>query len=500
MADQPLAVIDIGSNSGRMLIARSPTGEHVEVLAEERVPLRLARELRDSDEIGTEAIERTIGAVADFLTLAEAAGVARTLAVATAAVREASNAQKLIDRIRKETGLEVEIVDGDREASLAFLGAVHSLPVENGVLVDVGGGSIEVARFRDRKFDRAWTMPLGALRLSDRYITSDPPARGDRRRLVDHVVDTLREVAIPRLGEDERMVGTGGTVRTLAKMDRRERNYPIPRLHGYLIERARVDELTELVASRPITKRATLSGLSSDRADSIVGGALTLQTIMETLAAAELTVSGRGLREGIALAALTDGPAPASAVRTASVAALAGRLASLDLYRAARRAALAKQLLDAVDAAADREVSEMLGHAAMLLDSGSSLDAYNRHEHAAAVVVGSDLVGFAHEQLVLVAAIVRRADKENAGLKPFKTLLRPFDPGAVTRAAAMLALADAVERRLPAGAASAGVRTAAKSITISAPIRTGRWSRLLDERIRVVCGRRLVIEPKEASS
>lgn len=483
-----------------MLVARSPTGEHVEVLAEERVPLRLARELRDSDEIGTEAIQRTIETIADFLALARAAGVARTLAVATAAVREASNATMLIERIRNETGLEVEIVDGDREASLAFLGAVHSLPVESGVLVDVGGGSVEVARFRGRKLERAWTMPLGALRLSDRFITSDPPARGDRRRLIEHVVDTLREAAIPRLADDERVVGTGGTVRTLAKMDRRERNYPISRLHGYLLERGRVDELAELVASRPISKRAALSGLSSDRADSIVGGALTLQTIMETLGADALTVSGRGLREGIALAALTDGPAPASAVRTASVAALAGRLASLDIERATRRADFAQRFLATADPRIAAEVSEMLGHAAMLLDSGSSLDAYNRHEHAAAVVVGGDLVGFAHEQLALVAAIIRRADKENAGLKPFRTLLRPYDPVAVTKAAAVLAVADAVERRLAAGAAPPAVRAGAKTLTVTAPIPPGRWSSLLDERIRVVCGRRLVIDPKEASS
>ncbi|MGH2795940.1 MAG: hypothetical protein ACRDKG_16740, partial [Actinomycetota bacterium] len=348
--------------------------------------------------------------------------------------------------------------------------------------------------------EHVWTMPLGALRLSDRFITSDPPGRGDRRRLVDHVVETLREMSIPRLGEQERMVGTGGTVRTLAKMDRRERNYPIPRLHGYLLERARVDDLAELVSSRPLAKRAALSGLSSDRADSIVGGALTLQTIMDVLGAQGVTVSGRGLREGIALDALTDGPAPASAVRIASVAALTGRLAPLDIDRATGRAAFAKAFMAAADPQIDDEITEMLGHAAMLLDSGTSLDAYNRHEHAASVVVGGDLVGFSHEQLALVAAIIRRADKENAGLKPFRTLLRTYDPVSVTRAATILAVADAVDRRLPNGAATAAVRASAKTLTIVGPIPRGRWSQLLDERVRVVCGRRLTIDQKEASS
>ncbi len=497
MADQPLAVIDIGSNSARMIVARSPTGEHVEVLSEERVPLRLARELRDSDRLGDDAIDRTVDAVRDFLAMAAAAGVVRTLAVATAAVREASNGRDLLDRIRVETGLNVEIVDGDREAALAFLGAVHSLPVDNGMLVDVGGGSLEIARFRDRRFERAWTMPLGALRLSDRFITSDPPGRGDRRRLVEHVSETLRAATIPRLGADQRLVGTGGTVRTLAKMDRREQNYPIPRLHGYLLERARVDELVELLASRPLTKRETLSGLNADRADSIVGGALALQSVMELLQAAELTVSGRGLREGIALDALTDGPAPAASVRTASVSALAGRLASWDVERAHRRATLARELVAAAAPDTAPEITEMLGHAATLLDAGGALDAYSRHEHAAGVVVGGDLVGFSHQQLALVAAIVRRADKEDAGLKPLKALLRAYDPLSVTRAATALAVADAVERRLPAGAEPAAVRASAKVVTIAAPIAAGRWSKLLGDRVRIIYGRRLVIDAKE---
>lgn len=498
MADQPLAVIDIGSNSGRMIVARSPTGEHVEVLAEERVPLRLARELRDSDRIGDDALARTVDAVRDFLALARAAGVVRTTAVATAAVREASNAKQLLAKIRDETGLEIEVVDGDREASLAFLGAVHSLPIDHGVLVDVGGGSMEIARFRDRRLEQAWTLPLGALRLSDRFITSDPPGRGDRRRLVEHATELLRDAGIPRLGDDEWIVGTGGTVRTLAKMDRRERNYPIPRLHGYLLDRPRVDELVELVASRGLTKRAALSGLSADRADSIVGGALALQTVMEILDGRELIVSGRGLREGIALDALTDGPAPAAAVRSASVAALAGRLASWDIERANRRSALARELLRAAAEVAE-EIVEMLGHAASLLDVGGSLDAYNRHDHAAAVAIGGDLVGFSHQQLALVAAIIRRADKEDSGLKPYKLLLRSYDPLSVTRAATALAVADAVERRLPAGAPPATVRATAKTVTIGAPIPTGRWLKLLDERLRVVFGRRLALDDKETA-
>src|SRR5919197_1328612 len=181
-----------------------------------RAPLRLAHDINEYGRIGEEALARIVEAVRDFLAVARGAGATRTVGVATSAIREAANGSEVVARIEAEAGLRVEVGKGDREAALAFHGAVHGLAVEAGLLFDVGGGSMEISRFAARGMVRAWTLPLGSLRLSDRFVTTDPPSEEEVSTLRKFVWETLEEARLPDLGPDERLVGTGGTVRNLA--------------------------------------------------------------------------------------------------------------------------------------------------------------------------------------------------------------------------------------------------------------------------------------------
>src|SRR5262249_43667939 len=147
----------------------------------------------------------------------------------------------------------------------------------------------------------AVSLPLGALRLSEKFLDSDPPTSKQLRRLRDHVRNHLTKAQVGRLGSGDRLVGTGGTLRNLAKIDRQARRYPIGWLHGYELP---IDSLAEIVDSLAGTKekrRDEVAGLSAERADSIVGGAMAILTLAEFLRAKEILVSGQGLREGIAL-------------------------------------------------------------------------------------------------------------------------------------------------------------------------------------------------------
>jgi exopolyphosphatase/guanosine-5'-triphosphate,3'-diphosphate pyrophosphatase len=479
-----------------MIVVRSPDGRHLETLGEARTPLRLASDLAATCTLGPAAFERTAECLEDFLAQARSGGAARMVAVATAAVRDATNGEEFIERVRRRTKIDIEVIDGDREAALAFMGAVHSLPVESGMLLDVGGGSIELSRFKDRAMQKAWTLPLGSLLLTDRFLAEDPPARGERRRLIEHISETLEEATVPSLPRGGRLVGTGGTIRNLAKMDRRERSYPLTRLHGYILSIGRIEELATLLSSRPLAKRTQLSGLNPDRADSIVGGAIVVRTIMDAIGADEVTVSGKGLREGLAMEALGNEMPSPDVVRHASLESLAGRFGSWDRGRAERRSALATELFETVAPDREPDAAEMLRHAATIIDVGATIDAYNRHEHAASTILTGDLSGYSHPQLALIAAILRRADKEDAGLKPYRSLLRSYDPATLTRAAVSLAVADEIDLRLPAGT-SVSLRTTKSTISAVGPLTPGRWSELLSSRARVVLGRGFAVKTRE---
>jgi len=448
-ASEALAVIDIGSNSGRMVVVKRDQFGYLDVLESEGTALRLVHELASSETLGESVIERTLEALRGFQAIARGAGAQQAIAVATAAVREATNGEAFVQQLASETGLEIEIISGDTEACYGFMGAVYGVPVEDGVLIDIGGGSMQVGQFRRRELVRSWSLPLGALRLSDRFLLSDPATPAELRRLQDHVRKTLREADVPSIRAGQQIVGTGGTIRNLAKLSRMRRDYPIRRLHGYSLTRRELSDIVARLAEQTGAQRVQLAGLNASRFDSIVGGAACAHATVEMLGGPTLLVSGQGLREGVALGRFGGYlPAPQD-VRRSAVRAVADRFASWDARLAAEREQAALAVLEALDPDAEAEQREALTHAAMLLDIGRSIDLYSRHDHTAMIILAADLWGFSHRALALLAATVRLAEKGTANLKNWSPLLRGGDHAALARIAAVLALADAITRQTP---------------------------------------------------
>jgi len=499
MDEEPVAVIDIGSNSGRVVVVRVSEDGHLRIVADERAPLRLSRDLTDDGRLGADAVERTVFALRDFLAVARGAGARDTVAVATAAVREAEDCDAFVDAIHDRVGLDVEVIDGEQEAAYAFLGAVHGLPVEDGLLFDIGGGSLELTRFADRELVEAWTLPLGALRLSDEFLHSDPPTTEEREALAKHVRRTLKDAGIASQPDGNQVVGTGGTVRNLARMDARRHRSFIPHLHGYLLPRDRLRTVADQIAGRKLARRRSMSGLNADRADSIVGGATAVLAILDLVGAADLVVSGQGLREGVALTALGMSTSSPPAVRRASVAALCGRFGTWQDERARRRAVTVERLAAELDPEADAEQVEMLAHAATVLDVGRAVDYYERYAQAANTVLSADLLGFSHRQLAMLAGTMLQAGGERPG-DAFRAELPKRDQAWTARAGAILAIADEVESRTPLGEPVAvSLRIRPRQVVLSAPVLAAWQPRAVGDRFRQAFRRRLVVEEDAAA-
>jgi exopolyphosphatase/guanosine-5'-triphosphate,3'-diphosphate pyrophosphatase len=496
--DRPFAVIDIGSNSGRMIVFRLQEGGHLDVLEDARAPLRLARALRETDELGEDAIERTLEALRDFRAVAEGAGADSITAVATSAVRDAADGQLLLGRAAA-IGIPLQVIEGDVEARLGFLGAVHDLPVGSGLTMDVGGGSTELSLFRDRHLVRSWTVGLGSLRVSDTYLAGDPPTDKELKRARHEISAVLQTAKLPSLRGDETLVGIGGTIRNLAKIDLRRSEYPLPLLHGYVLADSRLREITADLAARKMSRRTRISGLNPDRADTVVGGALIVQGIIDHVGAAEVLVSSRGLREGLALDRFGGEIPPAWWVRTISVATLASRFTTWSAAAGSRRAHLAAALHEATDPGSPDGVREMLGHAATVLDVGRAIDYYDRFEHAAMIVTAADLAGFSHGDLGLLTAILRQAD-DDIRLGPYARLVDAKRRTAVLRAATSLALADELNRRMhPDVPPILSCTMRPKGFEVVAPVPAGWRPRGVADRFRRVFGRPLIVVPSEAA-
>jgi exopolyphosphatase/guanosine-5'-triphosphate,3'-diphosphate pyrophosphatase len=489
-----VAVIDIGSNSGRVVVYLPEPAGRFRILGGTRAALRLVREVDGTHGLTAEAIQRTLEALRDFKAISLGAGATRTEAVATAALRDAQNAPALLERIREELGVEVRIISGEEEAWYGFLGAVHDLPVDHGVLFDLGGGSMQVSHFQERTLQRSVSLPLGSLRLSDAFLPSDPPRMGEIRRLQAHVRETLEKAVVSPLLGGESLAGTGGTVRNLAKVDRVAGNYPLTRIHGYAISRRRVHEITAMLASKRLKQRRDIPGLNDDRGDSIVGGALAIETLMEVVDAREVIVSGEGVREGLVLGGPEKTLPPPATVRESSVEALASRFVVWNRATADRRAYVAHALQATLEPGAPAEVREALRHAARLLDIGRSVDFFDRHEHAADMALETDLGGFAHRDLALLSSVLRHAGDEDAPDKKLAPLVTPDDLPGIERAAILLRVADDIEERCPPGQPlTVDCRRGAREVTVVVPQLVAWRPRKISGRFERAFGRTLVV-------
>jgi exopolyphosphatase/guanosine-5'-triphosphate,3'-diphosphate pyrophosphatase len=442
--ESTLAVIDIGSNSARIAVLRLDAAGQLDIIADARTSLQLARHIDARGRLEASAVTAATASVRDFRALAAAAGADRTVAVATAAIRTATNRDSVLARLEADTGLAIKVIDGEEEARYAFLGAVHGLPIDTGYLIDVGGGSFELAYFERRRALRWWTFELGALVATDRFLRSDPPRPSEVADLRDHVARTLRDAGVPALPDDGGMVGTGGTVRNLAKIHMRSVGHPIARVDGYVLQRREVRDMTARLTNRGLSSLRTVAGLSADRADSITGGALVVAATMDALGARTLMVSGHGLREGIALAELHLELPEVWQVRRGSVAALASRFATWDEQRSRRRQGLVRAILGVADPTMNAEMREVLDHATTLLDVGQSINYYDRWSHAAGVVASADLQGFTHREVALLG-------KGRANLPRYARLCTRDDIKRIDRLAVVLELADELDRRIDGG-------------------------------------------------
>jgi exopolyphosphatase / guanosine-5'-triphosphate,3'-diphosphate pyrophosphatase len=414
----------------------------VRILASARRQLGLVREVDRGRRLSSKAIASTLRTLAEFRSVIRAHGARRVVAVATAAVRDANNGHELINRARAELGMRIELIDWGKEALYGCIGGVRGLPVNDGIMFDLGGGSVQIVEFQDRRPGTARSLPLGSLRLSQAFIRHDPPSKREIRELSNYVQRTLKEAGLRRLTNGKVVVGVGGSIRNLAKVDARLNAYPIDRVHGYTLSRERLDRVVEFLCRKPIRSAAKIAGLSRDREDSIIGGALAIQAIADRVGAQEVIVSGQGVREGLVHSLLKNELPPLEEVRETAIAGLAARFSTWNADYAKRRQVIASRLLSSLVPHAHAEIEMALKDAALLLDIGRSVDFFDRYKHAASMVINTELDGFSHHNILLLSTVLSDAHDEDAGLLAYASFLTDVEHSDIRRASMLLRIAD----------------------------------------------------------
>ncbi len=425
-----LAAIDVGTNSVHMVIVRIFSDPpHFTVLARAKEMVRLGETCRHTSCLTPVAMERAIVALKRFRELAESYGAHDIVAVATSAVREASNGAQFLEEIRRQVGLVVDLISGREEARRIYLGALSALPFEGQphVIVDIGGGSTELILGDGEEPSFLSSVKLGAVRLTQDFIQSDPISKSDYIRL-EHYIRLRLEPVIAELqahGSWVRLVGTSGTIESLALLDAvlsnpttgsMKRSAPPATLHGYTFSRERLCEIVQQLQGMSMAQRRKLPGIPERRADVILAGSLILLETMNLLGASQLTVCERALREGLVVDWMAERGLIASylryqsSIRERSVQAMAQQYHS-DWEHVSQVARFALSLFDQTQrldlhswTEADRH---LLWAAAVLHTVGHFVNHAAHHKHTYYLIRNGGLLGYTEEEVEVLANLAR---------------------------------------------------------------------------------------------
>jgi exopolyphosphatase/guanosine-5'-triphosphate,3'-diphosphate pyrophosphatase len=454
-----IAAIDIGSNSIHMAIVRLHRDGHFEVVDRAKEMVGLGRGTLVRGRLSAEAIEAGFRTLAAFTQLARKQGAEPILAVATAAVREAENGGELVLRAWEDLGLRVDVITGSEEARLAFEAARHSIDFrgQRPIVVDVGGGSVEIIMGVGPRIEWQESLKLGVARLTDRFIHSDPPRKSEIAALRAHLERKL-ESAFERAVRFQPtvMVGTSGTLLNLTAIAVAMREGQAPaNLHNHVLRRDEITEIARALSSMRREERERVPALDRRRVDLIVAGSILTETLFNGFGVREMRACEWGLREGIILDFLARFPDYAETIartpdiRRRSVLEMARRFEA-DEPHARQVARLALRLFDATRALhhLGRHERELLEYAALLHDVGLYVSHSRHHHHSHYLIThGEMLRGFTPEEVVMIATLARF--HKGAPLKGSVAAFGAVPPSArstVMQLAGILRVADALDR------------------------------------------------------
>lgn len=472
LSSQPirtLAAIDVGTNSIHMVVVQiDPDLPSFTIIAREKTTVRLGDRDKETGYLTPEAMSRAITALKRCQEIARSLKVEQTLAVATSALREAGNGKDFLQQIETQLGLHVDLISGAEEARRIYLGVLSGMEFNNQlhVVIDIGGGSTELVLGDGREPSFLSSTKVGAVRLTAEFITTDPISdaefsslqaftRGMLERPIEELQTHLQQADTPIV---PRLVGTSGTIETLAIIHAKERLGVVPDpLHGYRIHLKELRELVDRLRRLSYAERAEFPGMTDQRAEIILAGALILQEAMTLLNVETLVICERALREGVIVdwmlthGLIEDRLRYQGSVRQRSVIRLA-RKYQTDLERSKRVADFALSLFDQTKGQLhiwDGEERELLWAAAILHNCGHFVNHSSHHKHSYYLIRHGGLLGYTETEIETIANLARyhRRSAPKKKHENYRNLVSKKHRQVVTQLSALLRLAVALDRR-----------------------------------------------------
>ncbi|MCM3746787.1 Ppx/GppA family phosphatase [Paenibacillus pasadenensis] len=456
MNEQRIGIIDIGSNSIRLVVYEQTAAGAHRVIDGSKRPARLSQKITADNRIDEETVRELAETLGHFRLLCAHHRTNTIRAVATAAVRNAVNGAEVLQALGAETGLEIELLPGEEEAGFGFLGMVNTMEVRDGFLIDIGGGSTEISLFKERTLVQSVSFPFGCVSLARKFAEQGALDEVGLLALEEMVLEAAERENWLGWSPGLPLIGVGGTIRSLAKIHQAVRKYPFPQTHNYAIPTQDADRLFETLIRMPLDKRRKFPGLSKDRVDLIVPGLAVLRLFQRLTGATEYRVCAAGLRDGLFFSVQWPERPRLDNVLDYSVRNTCALYPEAPLPHLNQVNRLSLQLLEQLKPAVQNGVladfgvraATLLDAASMLYRIGASIEYAAYPKHTFYLLANCSLNGMSHRENVLTAAIAafRSRNRCKAQLEPFEALLQPGDIEAAAMLGSLLLLAVSLDR------------------------------------------------------
>lgn len=436
----------MGSNTARLVVYACEPETSYRLVDQIREPIRLAEGLAATGSLSEAAMGRAIAALRLFRDYARDTHLSDLTVFATSAARDAANGAEFIDRVRA-LGLDVAVLDGEQEAAHGTLAVANGVEFENAWIIDLGGGSAQISRMERREFAAGRSYALGAVRLTELFLPSDPPTSEEISRLRATIGEQIAGIAAEIRDQPDPLVAIGGTIRNLARAIQAAKNYPLMQLHGFFLERSDLEVLVDRLIKATVKRRARVAGIKSDRADIIVAGALVYETLLREAGLPGLHVSGLGIREGFLFRTMLPEPYLVPVVRNFGIRNLFAQYPQPAEHTEHVRF-LSRRFFDELEPLHGYgwEEARLLDEAAQLHDIGMAVGYHGHHRHGAFLIDNNLLPGMSHRDKALITLLVRYHRKSTPKPGAFRKLLHAGDRELLGRLTCCLRLAEYLER------------------------------------------------------
>ena len=448
---QRIAIIDIGSNSARLVISHIYKSGAYNMVYNQKEALRLSQKVDGNNLLTEEAFASTIDTMRSFAHMCKIYQADKTIAVATAAIRNASNGADLVAKVAEQTGIQLHIISGNTEAYVSYLGVINTLDVKNGIIFDLGGGSTELILFKNRKILESVSLPLGAVNTTGMFnIRNEMPA---------NVYNDLTAFIMSRLSQypwlkqnNLPLIGVGGTARTIAKIIQRGKKYPATKIHNYAYPVQTFRTFFNKLRLTNLEQRKKISGLSTERSDIILAGTSIISCLLEATGAKKLITSGCGLREGLFYdyySKSNNVPLIAKNILERSRENTL-RLFESDTGHARHITKLALAMFDGwMELHKVRKSNRrLLETAALLHDIGITINFYSHARHSAYMIQNAKLFGLTHKEQIITSAIAgwhNGVSKNYFKSRFYKEMLTESNWKLINKLSLLLALAESLD-------------------------------------------------------